>query len=303
MKQLFEIYSEVEKKCLALYSFNKQLSIPIQALRASFIKCLHFNIMICERESKDNLMFFMPMLRGICEDIIYHNYIFNVLQDEDKLNFIAMYQILDLEKSVSSQEDFFTTIRPSQPIVTKSILHEFVISKNFVANNIMEELKTKYDWKKNPPSVFQLAEIGKISNIYKYLYAATSRLVHFNPQSLFQMIWGEFENRENREIKSMKISIDNYQKYYNHFCIFYGYYLLKIFVEKLGGILGIDIKSEMESLEDCFKQIRWPEIITFEELNIPLKYGISNFKLEKEGFEGYMSNLMHKLLQRENDDT
>jgi len=303
MKLPFEIYLEVEKKCVDLYSADGQLSLPIQALRASFIKCLHFNISICERESKDNLMFFMPMLRGICEDIIYHNYIFNILQDDDKLNFIAAYQIIDLEKSVSSQEEFFTVIRPIQPIITKSILRELIISENSVANSIMEDLKAKYGWKKKPPSVYQLAEIGNISEIYKYLYAATSRLVHFNPQSLFQMIWGEFENSEKKKIKSMKISIENYKKYYNQFCVFYGYYLLKLFVEKLGDILRIDIKIELDSLEECFKQNRWPEIITFEELNIPIEYGISKFKIEKEGLEGYMSHLMHKLIQEDRDDT
>ena len=303
MKQLFEIYSKVEKKCVALYSVDGQLSGAIQVLRASFIKCLHFNIMISKRELEDNLMFFMPMLRGICEDIIYHNYVFNVLHDDDKLNFISAYQIIDLEKSVASQEDFFTVIRPSQPIITKSILHEMVIPPNLIANNIMKDLKTKYGWKKNPPSVYQLAEIGNISDIYKYLYAATSRLVHFNPQSLFQMIWGEFENSEKRKIKSMKISIENYKKYYNQFCIFYGYYLLKMFIEKLGEILKIDTKAEMASLEEYFKQSRWPEIITFEELNISLEDGVSKFKFEKEGIEGYMSNLMHKLFENDRNDT
>ena len=241
--KLYDIYKEIADKTQNKAIINGELNLPETILRSSFIKCLEFNLITSKYED-ENLYFYLPILRSICEDIIFINYMFTVIEEEDRLNFIIAYQASDWQKSITAQETYFTANRSFQPILTTKMINDLILSKiNIEA--IQQTLKNKYSWKRKVPTVKQIANDGNMINLYDYLYAATSRLVHFNPQTLLQMIWGEFETKEKQKIKLMNISIEHYKKYYNKFCLFYGFTLFKIFSEKFDYILDNKILEEI----------------------------------------------------------
>lgn len=69
------------------------------------------------------------------------------------------------------------------------MIDDIVFSKIDI-QSIHSNLKSKYNWQRKCPTVKQIATDGYLLNLYNYVYAATSRLVHFNPQILLQMVWG-----------------------------------------------------------------------------------------------------------------
>lgn len=299
--ELAKIYKEAEEKTKKLASVSGETPVEIQILSASFLKCIDYNILLSSSAENSNLFYFLPMLRGLCEELIVFNYLLKTIENEDRKNFIIIYQYLDWKKSIDAQEEFFGKNKPNQPVLTKEILKRIGVERlKYV--EIYNELYVKYSWTGNRnklqlPSVFSLAEKAGFTNLYRYLYLATSRLVHFNPQTLFQMIWGEFETPELRKIKTMNISTNHFKKYYNEFCLFYGYYLLKIFSSEFSGILEIDSESYIKKLDIYFSEKSWPEIITFEEMNIRImnKEKFSNFN--NGDMDSYMSILMSELLR------
>jgi len=66
--------------------------------------------------------------------------------------------------------------------------------------------------------------------------------------------------------------VQNFHKYYNIFNHFYGSYLFvlfsKAFKKELNlGKDALEIVKEIES--NIFDTARWPELVTFEEMNVP----------------------------------
>lgn len=282
MNKLNEAYLKIEEKTkfkseMALSHFN----LADHVLCTAFIRNLQFNLTI-SRNQEDNLYFYLPILRGLCEDIIFINYLFSIIEESDRHNFVLVYQYSDLIKSVKAQELFFSENKNVQPIITKKIVDE-VAFKNVDVPTIHQALKSKYNWQRKFPTVKQIAQDGGLSYLYDFLYAATSRLVHFNPQTLLQMVWGKFDMNQKPEVEYLNISIDNFKPYYNQFCKFYGFQLFEIFVDKFSSELAIEITEEVDSLKNQLKNGRWPELITHEELNIDGHYMAQKFYEEKHG--------------------
>lgn len=141
----------------------------------------------------------------------------------------------------------------------------------------LNPLKQKYGWRKDKPSVSQMAKACGLDEVYDYLYAATSRTVHFSPSVLFRMGWGS-----EQPDRPYTFSISHFSSYYDSFNVFYGSYLFVL--------LGDTIKSHCqfsdnshEIIEKIKKELnewlRWPEVVTFEEMNMPkpniLPYALS----------------------------
>ena len=140
--KLYDIYKEIADKTQNKAIINGELNLPETILRSSFIKCLEFNLITSKYED-ENLYFYLPILRSICEDIIFINYMFTVIEEEDRLNFIIAYQASDWQKSITAQETYFTANRSFQPILTTKMINDLILSKiNIEA--IQQTLKNKY---------------------------------------------------------------------------------------------------------------------------------------------------------------
>jgi len=55
----------------------------------------------------------------------------------------------------------------------------------------------------------------------------------------------------------------------------------------------------LKLLEEHIKTKRWPELITFEEMNIPLEDGRKLFHYEKNGLEGMIAESIKINMEKE----
>lgn len=157
----------------------------ISMLRAALVKNFEFSLFIWQSDQDKNSYFSTATLRGICEDIITLNFI-STLTDEDQTKLIETLFKLDLLAASKKQ---FKFLGKSQPVIRFSDKTNEEKVENL--KNDIESIAKKYPrWinlKKNQigynklPTISQMAQFCKLEDLYDYLYAATSRWVHFNP--------------------------------------------------------------------------------------------------------------------------
>jgi hypothetical protein len=231
----------------------------VQSARAALIKAHEF-CLVAAKSSDDTAYFIMPTLRGICEDYIVLRFISTELGDvKDKVIELKMQD--EIYQSSSAQWEFFKENHPDQKLYFGD---DFDVQRT---NNLaaLRQLMKGHPLrgKASMPTVFYMAEKTNLSALYAYVYHAASSLVHFNPRILLRMGWGD--------LPDITFSSRNFTEYYKHFSTFYGAYL---FVEMATWLAEIGtIEKDIETTLTTIKEIlssenRWPELVTFEEMNI-----------------------------------
>ena len=121
---------------------------------------------------------------------------------------------------------------------------------------------------KTLPSVRSMAEK---TGVYDFMYHATSKWVHFNPHVLLRMGWGKCDDKSQLgDATRWKFSTEHFSPYYADFNRVYSVFLFRLLCVRL-----IDEFSEpaavRRSLEAITSRIngilRWPELVTYEEMN------------------------------------
>ncbi|MEM9776162.1 MAG: DUF5677 domain-containing protein [Chloroflexota bacterium] len=242
-------------------------------LIAAIAKCFEFNKYIFAKELGEDSFFSLPTLRGICEDIISLKYLFEKVDNDDREDILKSMLFLNIYDGIKRQNVFFSRHRPLQPIVKSFPNMDSEISSH---KRIIKNYKSKYQWQRNNPTTKEMATAVGLDATYEFLYAATSRTVHFTPHILIRMGWTmesipENELRENIGNYLMQYSTSNFHGYYKNFCEFYGIQMLILILSTFSEYLKLplDIKTiliEIDSTQEDFT--RWPEIITFEEMNL-----------------------------------
>jgi hypothetical protein len=253
-------FSEFAKDTLTNEDWHRMFALT---LKATTIKSYEFCLTVINSRN-DNIYFMLPTLRGICEEYITEKFIFDKATDSDERNFIiTIWQQHGLLKSSISQWEYYKINKPNQilfyeesfPEKLKALESEIRIFFNKKFPNL--KLKTTF------PSVYYMAKETGLLEVYNYLYHATSTFVHFHPNNLFRMSWGNIPN--------MTYSTSNFKHYYNDFIIYYGAKLFcdlaewQISNSYLDGLDKTTIQTIRESLN---KVKRIPELVTFEEMNI-----------------------------------
>lgn len=291
MKKLFEEFSAkidplrpIMERAATVHSPLKE--VFLSCLKAAFVKAFEF-VDMATKQKDDKAFFSTPALRGIAEDIIYFRFLSN-LPPETREQVITRLQLCSVKKCLEQQKSFFEVFRPSQPIVPIQI------------TSADEHLcKLNLFWKKNgwsnlnknklTPPVREIAkelDSGILEVVYDFIYRLTSKIVHFNPHILLKSGWGPSDSQ-------ITFSFKNMDRYYSEINQIYGSYLLCLYFELFGQSFNlkqkekIAVKELRKHLLDIF---RWPEMITFEEMNHPLppvrlKPNLSVAQvLEEEGF-------------------
>jgi Family of unknown function (DUF5677) len=267
------------------HSFESELrkvavAIPISTPRlqivaiASLAKNFEFNLYVTNQNQagNSNSFFLQPTLRGLCEDVIALKYLIEKIDSADTEVLINAWMSQQTSESIEKQEKFFQSNRPYQPILS-----------NRRAENLdslrakLSSFKQKYGWRNDKPSVSQMAKACGLNEVYDYLYASTSRTVHFSPSVLFRMGWGP-ENPD----QPYTFSTSHFGGYYDSFNVFYGSYLFVLLYETIKSYcqLSGDFDEMIENIKKELNEwLRWPEMITFEEMNVPkpniLPYALS----------------------------
>jgi hypothetical protein len=186
--------------------------------------------------------------------------------------------LISVFESVTKQGQFFGRYRPAQPILTA---RDRAVDSG---EKRLEELRSenvalwaKHRWKLNKysymPSVRLMAETANLLDLYDYIYAATSRWVHFSPRTLLRMGWGDILERGSRKLKeggAVSFTTKNFTQYYQEFNEFYGSFLFLTLTDQLGPELNLppEAKGILEEVRQHIDDtLRWPEDLTYEEMN------------------------------------
>lgn len=232
-------------------------------IQASVSKCVDFNIFANRTDERAGPAFVMlSSLRGICEDLIYLTYMSRL--GETKANELVVLLVgQNTAKGLAAQQAFFESNNPTQPILkggkTTAEANRFVVEARDKLRVFWAQVGST---KRDGPTIRDMADEVGLSSTYEYIYFAASNFVHFNPQALLRMGWGP-------ELGPFTFSVRNMNGYYQSFSGFYGAVLFIGFCSSFGAKhLNADLDTEIARLLELIGHIdRWPEVITFEEMN------------------------------------
>lgn len=237
-------------------------------LRASFSKAFDF-VYHAFKQTDDNHAFFRAAaLRSICEDIIYLSFV-ATLAPRDRETIIKGLMLLEVNERIRRQVDFFGKFRVLQPVLDREI-SELELAK------LKQEIRIVWQangWPKlksgQSPTTRAIAESvdpGVLGIVYDYIFRLTSSLVHFSPQVLLRTGWGDLKS-------TMTFSIENMNPYFVAINQVYGTFLLCLYFEYFARFLRLGTANQkiVAALrEEIVMRSRWPEMVTFEEMNIEL---------------------------------
>ena len=104
-----------------------------------------------------------------------------------------------------------------------------------------------------------------LSELYEYLYAGTSEIVHFNVRISLRSGWGNGNNE-------FSFSPSHFAKFYGQFSRVYAAFLWFSFCRVFRSTLNLSpaFMHTVDAVELAIESIdRWPELVTFEEMNKP----------------------------------
>ena len=238
--------------------------------RASFVKAYEFCVFSHSKLKAEFAFHCVGGLRSICEDLIILKFL-KTLAPEDQTTLLDARMAQGIQSSITYQGKFFGTFRPGQPV-----LHGAVPPEE------RARLTNKVDnaWRRNGfsrvkngkwPATEQLAcKVGQgtIDVLYDYIFRLTSSAVHFSTSGLLRTGWGTGSSIESREVT---FSTKNMSAYYVAYCQIYGMFLLSIYFEFFSDLLAVPtgvLQIVQEIRTDLTRRGRWPEMITFEEMNM-----------------------------------
>ena len=225
-----------------------------------------------EKKLREPFFWYRP-LRGITEDIIYFRFL-SPFPPQVRESVVRDMTEFGLQKKLEWQDAFFRIFRPFQPVLRATSVDKKAIAdrlRSFWQGNGWPSLRNR-----EVPPVRQLAEKsdpGLLEVVYDFIYRLTSDAVHFSPQILLRSGWG------NSPIETT-FSSSHMGPYYLAVNQVYGSYLLCLYFEFFGEFLEPNQEEEnaiAELRKYLLEKPRWPEMVTFEEMNVPdplAKYNI-----------------------------
>jgi hypothetical protein len=282
--------NDVPKQFKALTAYMRRVAqgeigrhkIYSLCVKASACKCFEFNLAIPSFSKSRNAFFAMATLRGICEDLIVLRFV-GKLPSQDRDSLFAALSTHELANRTKLQGIFFSAIRPQQPVLQIEDA-DAVIEKAEVA---ARAIWNRHGWPKLArgamPPIRQIAEkqgLHQLAILYDYLYRLTSAGVHFNVQTLLRSGWGS--------PKKFVFSPKNFHGYFDSYCAIYGAFMFCLYFEFFQSVLRPTHKERVvidKIREGVLYASRWPEMVTFEEMN------------QKPPAEGHMFRVIVSALQ------
>ncbi len=233
-------------------------------IQSSTSKCVGFNI-VANQGARDieSSFFLISNLRGICEDLIYLTYLTR-MDKQRSTELIKYLQHLNVFEGLTVQRQFFEVNDPIQPILKVDPETSMRTVKD-AKKKIQEIWKSEDITNRSFPTVREIASAIGLTSTYDFIYFSTSNFVHFNPNALLRTGWG------GSECGPYKFSTRHMANYYHVFNILYGAVLFIGFHASFGvDHFNENIDCEIDQMIELISQVpRWPEIITFEEMNQP----------------------------------
>ncbi|WP_156375960.1 DUF5677 domain-containing protein [Methylobacterium sp. Leaf117] len=227
---------------------------------AAIAKCVDFNVAVNRtRKYQDEEFVFVSSLRGICEDLISLAYMQkNLGSDKEELTSLLIGRAL--AEGIQTQREFFSANNPFQPVLSPR-KDEGQDAALVARRRVREFWAARCITRRDGPTMRDMAADIGLLHTYEYIYFAASNFVHFNPQSLLRMGWGNQEG-------PFSFSTSNISKYYKDLASFYGSLLFIAYHSAFPASFTTDCSKEAHGILSLIDQVhRWPEIVTFEEMN------------------------------------
>jgi hypothetical protein len=236
----------------------------LSCVRASIVKAYEFSEFSYVRMRGEFAFHCLGALRSICEDLIILKFI-SGLPPNDQASVISADIRMTLDASLKRQKPFFRLFRPGQPILGGQLGGDHLAKMDAELALIWQSNGWPRKRDGNLPPTQQIAQkigAGTLEVIYNYIYRLTSGTVHFSARALMRSGWG----CEHKVVYSTA----NMGRYYLQFCQIYSVFLFSIYFEFFGDLLNADVevRNQVKSLRNALVMYpRWPEMITFEEMN------------------------------------
>lgn len=294
IKNNIELLKNFIEKLTIDYSYDRSDTFAFDLLiRASIIKCYEFLRFAFPEEGNAHYFVGISYLRSIIEDIIVLKSIQSI-PTESRDILLRNIQHLEVNDRILVQWDFFQRYRPFQPVIDRAVNIEdakIEIQKIWQENGWPN---FKVTTKNTMPPIRQLAEKlapGILDILYDFIYRLTSSTVHFSIQSLFRMSWGKVDG----DAFNGTISTKNMSGYYETFSKIYGPLLFSFYFEFFSNEIGATEKEE--SLVQMIRKelveiIRWPELITFEEMNLEVPKAYHNDLIPNKAIHKYFVEIL-----------
>ena len=245
-------------------------------LKYSFSRSFHF-AELASRQEPDDAFFLVPALRAITEDIIFFRFL-SKSSDEDREMVIRHLMAIDVADKVEHQQNFFRSFRPFQQVLS------FREENAKVIDTMKDDLRSfwrKSGWpnlgkrsrKVYMPPIREMAlksDPGMLEVAYDFIYRLTSGEVHSTPRTLLRMGWGESESITELPAQAT-FSTNSLGLYHLSVLQVYGTYILCLWSELFGDKIGASQQDHAAFLAlraHLMSKARWPEMVTFEEMNI-----------------------------------
>ena len=235
--------------------------------RASLTKAFDFAYWAIDGDKPPGISFWaVGTLRGIVEEIIVLAALRRIPQnDRDKL--LSSWMLRDVLDGLRKQTAFFSTTDRLQSVLTPPSTVDDDLAE---LQAVMQEIWKTYGFKPGvvaKGNIRNLAERSDLHELYDFLYALTSRLVHFSPSILLRSGWGNYI--DNELVATFRAA--NFDAYYKSFIVNYSMLLLTEFIERLGDSISLsdEFKHAAQSIRDELVHVRMPELVTYEEMNVP----------------------------------
>ena len=229
-------------------------------IQSAIAKCMDFNLSANDALNKASTSFFLiGNSRAICEDLIYTSFLSSIEKNQAN-QFASLFMQRSYLKSIYAQTRFFAQNNPLQPSLGSLVpLEEQETNIRGIETNLKDL------WKQHGFTSASVENVSKkmgLETTYGYIYHMTSNFVHFNPSILLRLGWGN-------EDGPFDFSVDNFDFYYSSVSRFLGAILFYGFCSRFPDKFMDKFSEEyMEFVTSRLESnVRWPEIVTFEEMN------------------------------------
>lgn len=220
----------------------------------------------------------VPLLRPACEEYLWIKFLRTI--DENSRETIILGKSQMEAANTLENQAFFMSGQGMTKLGFRADFLKHMLTTRAHSEREMKAVGTKLKWNLKRglfPSAAAIARKVNEERIYKTIYSATSRAVHFNVAELFRRAWGSK--------KRLTISSAYMSRYWSHFCLYWGRGLFALTIHEIGDefndnnwpIADFADSKEMEKLIDDWAKVGPVPIVTAEEMNQHLAPGAPLF--------------------------
>lgn len=170
-----------------------------------------------------------PLLRQSCDEYIWLSYL-NSISVSDAEELVICMNDLEQLAMVRAQHSY-GELDATENLGLSPIVQGMKAKRQEVTERL-HSLSDALKWKNDElPTAEWIANKTQNSQMYKFLYAATSRFVHFSGMELLRRSWGSIEE--------VSIGSTRYRDYWGAFALYWGFHLFNATLVESGNTLGL----------------------------------------------------------------